>query len=131
MPEHPNTAVVWRMYKALTKGNYVPTLAAVLADDVVWHLPGDHPLSGDHRGIEAVLQAMRRFEALSRGTISLEVHDVLANEQHAVALLRAKGEREGRSYEMLELDVLHLKDGKVTELWSFSANQQATDSFWS
>ena len=59
------------------------------------------------------------------------MHDVVANDQHAVALLRAKGERRGKRYDALEIDVFHIRDGKVTEFWSFSEDQRVTDEFWS
>lgn len=104
-----------------------PKAVADLFDrDVVWHLPGRHAMSGDHRGRGAVLAAMRCFDG-----IQLEVHDVLANDEHAVALLRAAGSRNGKQYDALEVDVFHLRDGKITEFWSFSLDQRLTDEFWS
>ena len=130
MPEHPNAALVKKWYRAFADGDYPPIIAELLAEDVVWHLPGRHPLSGDHRGRDAVMAAIRRFDGLS-ATLQLEVHDVLANDEHAVALLRATGTREGKRYDSLEMDVFHIKHGKVTEFWSFSEDQRLNDEFWS
>ena len=131
MAEHPNAALIRRVYEAFIKGGYIATITELFSEDVVWHLPGAHPLSGEHRGRDAVLAAFRRFEELSGGTIQIELHDVLANDEHAVALLRARGSREGKQYRSREIDVYHIKDGKVTEFWSFSEDQRATDDFWS
>jgi len=113
------------------KGNYPPIIRELLAEDAVWHLPGTHPLSGEHRGREAILAAFHRFEELSRGTIQIELHDILANDRHAVALLRATATRKAKEYALLEIDVFHIGDGKVTECWSFSQDQRLTDEFWS
>ncbi len=74
---------------------------------------------------------MRQFERLSGGTIQIELHDVLANDQHAVALLRATGTRGEKQYNSPEIDIYHISEGKVTEFWSFAEDQGATDEFWS
>ena len=129
--EHPNAGVIRRMHEALARGNYIPTLTELFSQDVVWHLRGSGPLSGDHRGRDAVLAAMRQFEERSGGTIRVEVHDILASNEHAVALLRATGSRGGRHYDSLEIDVYHVRDGRVTEFWSFAEDQRLTDEFWS
>lgn len=131
MAEHPNATLIKRWYAAFMKGDYPPTIRELLAEDAVWHLPGTHPLSGDHRGRDAILAAFHRFEELSRGTIRIELHEVLANDEHGVALLRATGTRDGKPYASLEVDVYHIADGKVTEFWSLSQDQRITDDFWS
>ncbi len=120
-------ALIKKMYEAFVRGDYKSTLTELLSEDVVWHLPGAAPLSGDHRGRDAVFAAMGQFD----GSVQLELHDVLANDEHAVALLRARGSREGKEYNALEIDVFHIREGKVTEFWSFSEDQRVTDEFWS
>ena len=119
------------MHEALAQGDHIPTLTELFAQDIVWHLPGRGPLAGNHKGREAVFVAMRRFEELNGGTLRVEVHDVLASDEHAVALLRATGSREGRRYDSLEIDIYHLRNGKITEFWSFAEDQRQTDDFWS
>jgi hypothetical protein len=127
LTEHPNVALIKKMYEAFVRGNYIPIITEVFSEDVVWHLPGAAPLSGDHKGRDAVFAAMGQFD----GSVQLELHDVLANDEHAVALLRARGSREGKEYNALEIDVFHIREGKVTEFWSFSEDQRVTDEFWS
>lgn len=123
MPEHPNTGVVRTLY-GVSGGS--EAVAQLFHEDAVWHLPGRHPVSGEHRGRDAVLAAMRYFDG-----IQLEVHDVLADDEHVVALLRARGNRKGREYDALEVDVFHLRAGRIAEFWSFSQDQRLTDEFWS
>jgi uncharacterized protein len=45
------------------------------------------PLAGDHEGVDRVLAMFGKALELSGGTLRLEIHDVIANDQHAVALL--------------------------------------------
>jgi len=121
--EHPNAQVIRALYGA---SGGPDTVAALFHEDAVWHLPGRQPMSGDHVGREAVLQAMRYF-----GGVRLEVHDIVANGDHVVALLHATGERNSKRYDAREVDVFHVRDGKIAEFWSFSEDTRLTDEFWS
>jgi ketosteroid isomerase-like protein len=129
--EHPNARLIKRLHKALAHGDYVPRVSELFSEHVVWHLPGGGPLSGEHEGRDAVLTAMQEFERLSEGTIRIDVHDILASDEHAVALLRATGSRGNKRYDSLEIDVYHISNGRVTEFWSFAEDQRLTDEFWS
>lgn len=122
MAEHPNAAIIRALYAS--QGG-PETVAHLFHTDTVWHLPGHHPRSGDHTGRDAILQAMRYFEG-----IQLEVHDVVANDTHAVALLRAQGTRKGRQYDSMEVDVFHIRDGRIAEFWSFAEDRRTTDEYW-
>ena len=126
MADHPNVELIRRFYAAFASPGWSTAVREMLADGVVWHLPGAHPLSGEHRGREAVLAAMRSFD----GSVQLKLHDVVGNDAHAVALLKARGERKGRTYEALEADVFHIRDGKIAEFWSLSEDQRKTDAYW-
>jgi len=123
MAEHPNAAVIRNLYGIAGGPDAV---AHLFHPDVVWHLPGRNPMSGNHVGRDAVLAAMRYFDG-----VQLEVHDIVANDEHAVALLQASGERKGKRYRALEADIFHVRDGKIAEFWSFSEDQLLTDEFWS
>jgi ketosteroid isomerase-like protein len=75
-------------------------------------------------------QFLARYAELGR-TYSVELDDVLANDEHAVALMTARGERAGKQLTYKTAQVYHFRDGKITELWSYSADQDAADEFWS
>ena len=58
-----------------------------------------------------------------------ELHDVLANDEHAAALVTIRGERAGKQ-QLNENEVLiyHFRDGKVSEVWIQSTDQYARTS---
>lgn len=130
MADHPNATLLRKGYAAFGKGD-MATLTDLFSEDVVWHLPGNNQLSGVHRGRDAVFAIFARTTQLSGGTFKIEVHDVLANDEHAVALTRGAASREGRQLRSLDTDVYHMSNGKVTEFWSFPEDQRKTDEFWS
>lgn len=70
------------------------------------------------------------FEA-SGGTISVELHDVIGDDEHVVALTTVRAQREGRSSQEEAVRVVHIGDGKATEVWTHPRDQYATDEFWS
>ncbi len=130
MTDHPNATLLRNGYEAFEKGD-MAVLTDLFAENVVWHVPGDSPISGEHRGREAVFAAFAKTAQLSGGSFKIEVHDVLANDEHTVALTRATGSRQGRQLTSLDTDVYHMSNGKVTEFWSFAEDQRLTDEFWS
>jgi hypothetical protein len=130
MADHPNAALLRKGYAAFAAGD-MATITDLFAEDCVWHVPGRNQLSGDHRGRDAVFAAFAKSAALTGGTFKIEVHDVVANDEHAVALTQATGSREGKRYDSRDVDIYHVKDGRVTEFWSFSEDQRIADEFWS
>jgi ketosteroid isomerase-like protein len=130
MADHPNAELLRKGYEAFDKGD-MAALTELFAADCVWHVPGNSPISGEHRGREAVFAAFAKTVELSGGSFKIELHDVLANDEHTVALTRATGSRQGRQLSSLDTDVYHISNGKVTEFWSFAEDQRLTDEFWS
>src|SRR5919109_1551735 len=123
---HPNEEITRKAYAAFSAGD-MDTVASIMAPDLVWHVLGRNPLSGDYRGVEQSLQFLGRLVEMTSGTLRVEVHDVLANDDHAVALVRSSAERGGRSYDANEAHVANYRDGHLTEFWPLSSDQQALD----
>lgn len=131
MSGHRNETVVRSFYAAFDTANYERHVRELLVDDVNWHVAGNNPLAGDFIGIDAVLGAMRRYDEHSHHSLKLDTESVFADEHHAVAIHRATAQREDVAYRAHEIDVFHLSDGLITEFWSFSEDQDATDALWS
>jgi hypothetical protein len=127
---HPNEELVRSGLDAFAKGD-IDTLRQLFAQDAIWHTPGRNPLSGDHRGVDAILGLFARTAELTGGTIRLELHDVVANDEHAVALYVTRGEREGRTLENRTVLVTHVRNGKIAEAWLVGEDQYAADEFFS
>ena len=129
MADHPNAELLKKGYAAFASGD-MAVLTELFADDVTWHVSGNSPISGTHRGREAVFAVFARTGQLSGGTFKIDVHDVVANDVHAVALTRATASRQGKQYDAMDTDVYHVSGGKVTEFWSFAEDTKKADEFW-
>jgi uncharacterized protein len=130
MADHPNLDLMRRGYAAYTSGD-MDTLNELFADDVVWHVAGRSPISGDYTGREQVFGFFGKLKELSDGTSSVDVHDLLADDEHGVAIVTETATRNGQAYEGRTTHVLHLRDGKVTEFWDARVDQYSADEFWS
>jgi ketosteroid isomerase-like protein len=129
MADHPNLELMRRGYAAYTSGD-LETIDGLFADDIVWHVSGRSPISGDYTGKEQVFGFFGKLQELSGGTSKVEVHDLLADDDHGVAIVTQSASRDGRTYEGRVTHVLHLRDGKVTEFWDAYVDQYASDEFW-
>jgi uncharacterized protein len=128
--EHPNVELTRRGYEAFAKGD-MATLSELIADDVTWHQNGVGPLSGTYHGRDEVFGLFGRLAEETAGTLRLDVHGVLANDEHAVALCTFSASRGGKSIETPVAQVSHLRDGKLTEFWGAITDPQASIDFWS
>jgi len=126
---HPNEELVRRGYQAFATGD-MATLNELFADDIVWHAPGRNQLAGTYRGKEEVFATFQKVAELSGGTFKLDIHAVLADDEHVVVLARATGEREGKTLDDNSVQVFHIKDGQVTEQWLHPGDAYASDDFW-
>jgi ketosteroid isomerase-like protein len=130
MAEHPN-AQLWRKASAgfVRSDSNVGEARSFYSGDVVYHVPGANPLAGDHEGLEAVAALMLKFRKMNVRIV--EVHDVLANDEHVVALVRGTASREGRELNLNQANIYNIRDGKITEAWLLPTDQRAVDEFFS
>jgi uncharacterized protein len=48
------------------------------------------------------------------------VHDVVANDEHAIQLMNVTARRGGKTLEYRTAEIYHMTDGRITERWAFS-----------
>jgi ketosteroid isomerase-like protein len=92
---------------------------------------GRSPFAGGYTGMAEVLGWLGRSAEVSGGTLRVELHDVIGNDDHVVALVNVRAEREGKTLDDNSVQVFHVKDGKVTEVWTHPADVYVEDEFWS
>lgn len=130
MADHPNAELVRRGLKAFSDRD-MEAVGALLADDIVWHVPGNNPLSGDYKGKEEVFGFFAKLGELSGGSFRLDVHDVIGNDEHVVVLVTASGSRpDGRSMQVRSAQTFHIRNGKAVEFWGMAEDQAKADAFW-
>ncbi len=64
------------------------------------------------------------------GTFRIELNDVLANDERAVALTTNRGERLSRTLVYDEAAVFRVANGKIAEAWLYVDDQEAHAAFF-
>jgi len=131
MVEHPNAELWRKAQEAFSRGD-MDTVRSTWADDIVYHVAGSSALAGDHRGKDGVLSYLAKAAELTAGTLRIaEVHDLLANDDHVVALVRLTAKRQGKQFTWNQANVYHVRNGKMTEAWALPPDPWALDEFLS
>ncbi len=122
MPEHPNAVLLREAGDAMKRGD-MQTLDGLTADDVVWHVIGQaEPIVGK--------EAMKAALGNNDYEITFTIHDVVANDDHAIALGEATATRGGKTLTYRTAEIHHVRDGKITERWAFSDDTAAIVAFF-
>ncbi|MGW7460320.1 nuclear transport factor 2 family protein [Streptomyces sp. NPDC054797] len=131
MSQHPDAVLVRRGYEAFAKGD-LETLSTLFTADVIHHVPGNNPLSGHHKGREAVLDLYRRLAEETNGTFQTELHAVLADGRgHVMAFHTARGDRGDRGIEVQQGLFFTIVGGKITDIDACTQDIDEEDTFWS
>jgi hypothetical protein len=129
MTEHPNVKLIRQGYDAFARGD-LNALEEFMAHDVVWHEPGRSPLAGDHKGPEGIVALLGELRARSNGTFAVEIVDLLANAERAVAIQEETARRGDRSLDMASTVELEIHQGKITEVTVYHADTYHFDELW-
>ncbi|HEX8868301.1 MAG TPA: nuclear transport factor 2 family protein [Lentzea sp.] len=123
-------AVITRYFDAIESGDFA-TVAAQFADDIIWHQPGANRFSGTHRGSSAVGEMIGGMMSISEGTFSLRRNaPLMLNGDIVAAPVAWTARRSGASMDGVGVDVMRVVDGKVVEVWLYTADQPEEDAFW-
>jgi uncharacterized protein len=117
-------AVVRQLLDAFNRSD-MEAAAALISDDVEWHEIGRaDPIRGKAALAERFSGSMPEWQ------ITTDVHDVLADEEHAIALVTAKAAMGGTSFTYRTAEIYHVRDGKITARWAFSDDTARINEFF-
>lgn len=128
MAEHPNVVRHRRGHDAFRSGD-METLAAVIADDTLWHWPGRSVLGGELRGRPAVFSMFAKIGELASELEMVDL-DFLASEDRTASFTRVTVTRDGETLEYELCEICRWESGQVAEEWIFVRDLYAYDEFW-
>jgi len=128
---HPNEDVVRQGYKAFGEGD-MDTLRSLFAPDAVHVATGNSPVSGEYRGVDAILGYYGKLFELSDGTFSAELESVkVEGDDTVVATHRDRGQRGDKTLDQDENLTFTIVNGKFVRLVEEHSDQATYDAFWS
>jgi uncharacterized protein len=123
MSEHPNAAVIRSAYEAIGEA-YMAAVAALLDEDITWY-ESTAGLEGVYRGRDQVLAFLGQVFQQAGVQMSVAIHDILANDDHAVILHESTLTVGDRTHTGQYADIYHLRDGKITAHWHLAVDPKA------
>jgi hypothetical protein len=129
--EHPNAALARRIFAAFARRDGASVVAA-LDDEVVWRVGGESPVAGEYRGRRQVIEFLRMTTQATDGSYRSSLLYALADDERAVAVYRARGQRpDGREIDIEQILLCRVRDGRFVEVVAVPIDQRAFDAFWS
>lgn len=130
MPEPPNVENVRKKYDAFNNGD-LASVGDLLADDVVWHVPGRSSIAGDYQGREEALAYLGRLAELTGGSYQAELHIAVGDDEHVITIDHSSATRAGKSYGENEIVVFRFRERRIVEVWQAPMSPYAHDDFFS
>jgi ketosteroid isomerase-like protein len=129
MAEHPNERLARDAFDAIARGD-VEWLTAHMHEDVVFHQGGRFPTAGTYEGRDAVFAHMLAFFELVDFSMKMELQDVAATDEHAIALVRVSIDHHGSHLDFDEAHIWRVRDGRTVEMWAVPKDPYAVDEFF-
>ncbi|MGW3649362.1 nuclear transport factor 2 family protein [Streptomyces sp. NPDC000878] len=130
MAENPHAALVRKGYDAFSRGD-MDTMRTLIASDATHHVPGSHPLSGDFKGQDAIIEMYGRLAEETAGSMRVVLMNILVDGRgHAVAVHRFTAERQGRRIDEPGAIVFRIVGDKVTDLDECVEDIDRANEFW-
>jgi uncharacterized protein len=119
-------------YFSAMEGGDLETLDELFAADIVAHIAGEHALSGEYRGKEAVFGFFAELAERSGGTAALRLREGLEDDRFALALVDVVGQVGEVTLDGQRAAVVfRIADGRFAEFWSHHHDQALMDEVWS
>lgn len=126
-----NQQVLQKAVDCFVKGD-MEGLTGLTTDDFTVHVPGTNQLSGDYKSRDEFFNGLiGKIMTLTEGQFALEPHDILGSDDHAVGLYTLKATRGGKSIEWRHVNVYHVRDEKLSEIFFNPYDYDEWNAFWS
>ena len=124
-----NMTLAKAIWDALSVGD-AEVLNELLADDLLWHVAGNSPISGTRKGQDEVIDYLGSLGTETE-VYDLELRDILVNDDRGLILFRAIGKRLDKTLDTHFMLLFQVEDNQIKEAWSNPFDQRAVDDFWS
>lgn len=125
---HPNLTLIHNFFQAYAK-NDLDGIKAILAEDIQWHIPGNHPLSGTKKGVTEVLGY---FQQLSKGSFQAESIVMGVNDHFVIDCHKNWSNLPGDdNLNNMSCLLWKIESGKIAEVYNFPEDQHKVDAFFS
>jgi ketosteroid isomerase-like protein len=124
--DHPN-AVAYRRTADAFRANDLDVAAALISEDVIWHVPGSHAMAGKIHSRDELMVWLRRLPPLG---FWLREVDVFGNDRHVCAISVMGASRDGVEVSTRVISVFDYDDGTQLERWMYPDDLTAWEAIF-
>ena len=128
MADHPNVRLAEEAWNAVSRSD-VKALRSLWSEDLVWHVQGDSPWTGDHIGAEAIIDYLAQVGEASEN-YSIELDDILANDNYVVVLSQVKTKIGDHQLDTPYVLIGRIEDSRIVEVWTLPMEPDVANAFW-
>ncbi|MFF4583974.1 nuclear transport factor 2 family protein [Streptomyces sp. NPDC001388] len=131
MAEHPHASIVREGYEAFQRGD-MDTLRGMMTGDCTHHVPGSHPLAGDYKGIDNIIDGYySRLYSETGGSFRVELRNIFVDGRgHAMTVHHVTADRGSKHIDEMGGIVFRIVGDKITDLDECVADLDTAADFW-
>lgn len=114
-------------------GGSIDSVVELLAGDIVWHVLGRSPISGDHRGVAQVVDYFERRRRLANATLRMQPGEVIADGDAVAQLVKGSATLNGEevSWQTIGIYRVDIRHHWIREVWLVPLDSELFDRIWS
>ena len=126
-------AELHRRQAEMYAGGAVDPVVELLAEDVVWHVPGRSPLAGDHRGTAAVVEYFEKRRRLADATMRMHPGKVISEGDAVAQFVTGTAVLGGESVSWQTIGAYRVdaEQRRIQEVWLVPLDAGLFDRIWS
>lgn len=119
-----------RRQSEMYSGSSVDDVAELLAEDIVWHVPGSSPIAGAHRGVAEVIAYFERRRQLASATMKMEPGELLEMDDAVAQFVAGSATLNGERVSWQTVGVYRVEDSQLREAWLVPLDSDLFDRIW-
>ena len=123
---HPNLTLINNFFKAYGE-NDLDAISTILDQNIKWHIPGKHPLSGTKTGVKQVLEF---FQQLGKVAMKAEPIVMGVNDTYVIDCHRNWSTLEKDNLNSMSCLLWKIENNKIVEVFNFPEDQHVVDLFF-
>lgn len=126
-PAHPNAATLRHAYDMWGATGDAEPLVAACAEDILWHISGDHSISGDRVGRDRVREVLDKLLSFADAEFCTTYEGVYANDVYGLIVTGCSVLYEEEQLNWRTFDMFRFEEGLIKEFWTFAYPQTLSD----
>jgi hypothetical protein len=114
-------------------GGSVDPVVELLAEDIIWHVPGRSPISGDHRGVGQVIEYFEKRRRVASATMRMRPGKAIVEGGAVAQFVEGSAVLGGErvSWQTIGVYRVDVEHRRIREVWLVPLDGELFDRVWS